>query len=93
MGYPIDNHSNQFGIPVFVFNNIQPKEHFMVIWNVFDKHFADEYGDVKLLGMFTVAGDAWAATKDLSPLDGLSGSKVVPFATMTWAMWCWRWTT
>lgn len=53
------------------------------IWNVFDKHFADEYGDVKLLGMFTVAGDAWAATKDLSTLDGLSGSKVVPFATMT----------
>ncbi|MCJ8310566.1 MAG: TRAP transporter substrate-binding protein [Rhizobiaceae bacterium] len=53
------------------------------IWNVFDKYFADEYNDVKLLGMFTVAGDAWAATKDLSTLDGLSGSKVVPFATMT----------
>ncbi|MEM8542351.1 MAG: TRAP transporter substrate-binding protein DctP, partial [Pseudomonadota bacterium] len=53
------------------------------ILNVFDKHLADEYEDVKLLGIFTVAGDAWAATKDLSTLEGLSGSKVVPFATMT----------
>ena len=53
------------------------------ILNVFDEHLADEYNDVKLLGMFTVAGDAWAATKDISTLEGLSGSKVVPFAAMT----------
>lgn len=53
------------------------------ILNVFDDHLADEYEDVKLLGIFTVAGDAWAATKDLSTLEGLNGSKVVPFATMT----------
>ena len=53
------------------------------IQNVFDEHFADEYNDVKLLGMFTVAGDAWAATKDLSTLDGINGSKIVPFAAMT----------
>lgn len=38
---------------------------------------------MKLLGIFTVAGDAWAATKDLSTLDGLTGAKVVPFAAMT----------
>lgn len=50
---------------------------------VFDKHLADEYKDVKLLGMFTVAGDAWAATKDLSTLANISGSKIVPFAAMT----------
>ena len=53
------------------------------ILNVFDEHLADEYQDVKLLGVFTVAGDAWAATKDLSTLDGLNGAKVVPFAAMT----------
>lgn len=53
------------------------------ILKVFDEHLADEYNDVKLLGIFTVAGDAWAATKDLSTLDGLNGSKVVPFAAMT----------
>lgn len=53
------------------------------IMSVFDEHFADEYQDVKLLGMFTVAGDAWAATKDISTLDGLNGAKVVPFAAMT----------
>ena len=50
------------------------------ILNAFDEHLADEYNDVKLLGIFTVAGDAWAATKDLSTLDGISGSKIVPFA-------------
>ena len=51
--------------------------------NVYDQYLADEYKDVKLLGLFTVAGDAWAATKDISTLDGLKGSKVVPFASMT----------
>jgi len=53
------------------------------ILSVFDEHLADEYNDVKLLGIFTVAGDAWAATKDISTLEGLNGSKVVPFAAMT----------
>lgn len=53
------------------------------ILNVFDQYLADEYNDVKLMGIFTVAGDAWAATKDLSTLDGISGSKIVPFAAMT----------
>lgn len=50
--------------------------------SVFDEHLADEYNDVKLLGLFTVAGDAWASTKDLSTFDSLGGSKIVPFATM-----------
>ena len=50
--------------------------------SVYDKHLADEYNDVKLIGMFTVAGPAWAATKDLSTMASLNGSKIVPFATM-----------
>lgn len=50
--------------------------------SVYDEHLADEYEDVKLLGLFTVAGPAWAATKDLSTMEALEGSKVVPFATM-----------
>lgn len=50
--------------------------------DVYDEYLADEYQDVKLIGLFTVAGDAWAATRDLSTLDGLKGAKVVPFATM-----------
>ena len=50
--------------------------------SVYDEHLADEYQDVKLIGLFTVAGPAWAATKDLSTLEGLNGAKVVPFATM-----------
>lgn len=50
--------------------------------NVYDEHLADEYEDVKLIGMFTVAGDAWTSTKDMSTMEGLKGSKVVPFASM-----------
>lgn len=49
---------------------------------VFDEHLADEYQDVKLLGLFTVAGPAWAATQDLSTMDKVNGAKIVPFATM-----------
>lgn len=51
--------------------------------SVYEEHLADEYEDVKLLGVFTVAGAAWAATKDVSTLDGLKGAKMVPFAAMT----------
>ena len=50
--------------------------------DVYDEHLADEYNDVKLLGLFTTAGSAWAATKDVSTLDGLNGAKIVPFASM-----------
>ncbi len=50
--------------------------------DVYDEYLADEYEDVKLLGLFTVAGDAWASTKDISTMEGLSGAKVVPFAAM-----------
>ena len=50
--------------------------------SVYDEHLADEYEDVKLLGLFTVAGDAWASTRDLSTMEGLNGAKIVPFATM-----------
>ncbi len=64
-------------------NNTTSLEATESLLRVFDEHLADEYEDIKLLGLFTVAGDAWAATKDLSTLDGLNGAKVVPFATMT----------
>lgn len=50
---------------------------------VYDEHLADEYEDVKLLGIFTVAGNAWAATSDVSTMGGLQGAKMVPFAAMT----------
>ena len=50
--------------------------------SVYDEHLADEYQDIKLIGMFTVAGDGWASTRDLSTMEGLNGAKIVPFATM-----------
>lgn len=53
------------------------------IWSVFDQYFADEYSDVKVLAVGTVAGSLFAATRDVSTMDGLKGAKLVPFAAMT----------
>jgi len=50
---------------------------------VFDEHLAQEYKDVKLLGIFTTTGNLWAATRDVSTMEGLKGAKFVPFAAMT----------
>lgn len=50
---------------------------------VYDDHLAQEYEDVHVLGLFTVAGNAWAATRDVSTLEGLEGAKMVPYAAMT----------
>ena len=36
-----------------------------------------------MLGLFTVAGNAWAATRDVSTMEGLQGAKMVPYAAMT----------
>ncbi|MGR3660999.1 MAG: TRAP transporter substrate-binding protein [Paracoccaceae bacterium] len=51
--------------------------------SIFDEYLADEYADVKVLGIFTVAGDSWAATSDVSTLEGLAGAKFVPYAALT----------
>lgn len=51
--------------------------------SVYDEHLAQEYQDVKLLGVFTTAGPVWAATTDVSTMDGLKGAKMVPYAAMT----------
>ncbi len=51
--------------------------------SVYDEHLADEYEDVKMLGVFTVAGNAWAATQDMSTMAGLDGAKMVPYSAMT----------
>ncbi|GAA6208067.1 TRAP transporter substrate-binding protein [Cognatishimia sp. WU-CL00825] len=53
------------------------------IWNIFDEHLADEYSDVKVLAVGTVAGSLLAATRNVSTLDGMKGAKIVPFAAMT----------
>lgn len=53
------------------------------IWSVFDEHLADEYKDVKVLAVATVAGSLFASTKDVSTMEGLKGAKLVPFAAMT----------
>ena len=50
---------------------------------VYDEHLADEYKDVKMLGIFATAGNIWAATSDMSTMSSLKGKKMVPFAAMT----------
>jgi len=53
------------------------------IWDNFDKYLADEYDDVKVLAVGTVAGNLLAANRDVSTMEGLKGAKLVPFAAMT----------
>lgn len=50
---------------------------------VFDEHLADEYSDVKMIGLTTAAGIGIAATRDVSTLEGMKGAKVVPYAALT----------
>lgn len=50
---------------------------------VFDEHLADEYTDVKVIGLTTAAGIGIAATKDVSTVDGMKGAKIVPYAALT----------
>ena len=59
-----------------------PEESTKRLLSVYDEHLADEYEDVKLIALFTTAGDAWASRSDLSSMDNLAGAKIVPFATM-----------
>lgn len=53
------------------------------IWSIFEEHLADEYEDVKLLALGTVAGNLFVATRDVSTMEGLKGAKLVPYAAMT----------
>ena len=53
------------------------------IWAHFDEYFADEFADVKVLAVGTVAGNLFVGTRDVSTLEGLKGAKLVPFAAMT----------
>lgn len=53
------------------------------IWESFDKYFADEFSEVKVLAVGTVAGSLFVGTRDVSTLEGLKGAKLVPFAAMT----------
>lgn len=50
---------------------------------VFDEHLADEYQDVKVIGLTTAAGIGIAATRDVSTLEGMKGAKIVPYAALT----------
>jgi TRAP-type C4-dicarboxylate transport system substrate-binding protein len=46
----------------------------------YDKHFAQEFKDVKFLGIGFPAGTSLSARKDLSTLESWKGAKIVPYA-------------
>ena len=50
---------------------------------VFDEHLADEFAEVKMIGLTTAAGIGIAATRDVSTMEGLKGAKIVPYAALT----------
>ena len=50
---------------------------------IFDDYLADEYSEVKVIGLTTAAGIGIAATKDVSTLEGMKGAKIVPYAALT----------
>ncbi|MEH6576870.1 MAG: TRAP transporter substrate-binding protein [Amphritea sp.] len=54
------------------------------LWNVYDKHLAPEYKNVKLLGLWTVAGIGLASKeKPIRTLEDIKGLKYVPYGAMT----------
>ena len=53
------------------------------MWGVFEEHMADEWTDVKVLALGNPAGGMIIATKDVSTLEGMKGTKIVPFAAIT----------
>ncbi len=52
-------------------------------WSAFDEFLADEFSEVKVLAVGTVAGGIFVGTRDVSTMEGLKGAKLVPFAAMT----------
>ena len=53
------------------------------LWDAYEAHLADEYEDVKLIALMTVAGNVISSTRDLSTLEAYEGTKLVPYAAMT----------
>ena len=53
------------------------------LWDAYEAHLADEYDEVKLIALMTVAGNVISSTRDLSTLDAFAGAKLVPYAAMT----------
>lgn len=53
------------------------------MWNVFDEYMADEWTDVKVLGIGNPAGGMIISTKDVSTIEGMKGAKIVPWAAIT----------
>jgi len=53
------------------------------MWRVFDDYMADEWSEVKVLGVGNPAGGMIISTKNVSTIEGMKGAKIVPWAAMT----------
>ena len=53
------------------------------LWRVFDEHMADEWSEVEVLAVGSVAGSIFVGNRDISTMEGLKGAKLVPFAPST----------
>ena len=53
------------------------------MWGVFEEHMADEWTDVKVLAIGNPAGGMIIGTRDVSTVEGMKGTKIVPWAAMT----------
>jgi len=53
------------------------------MWAVYDEFLADEWSDVKVLGLGNPSGSLLVGNRNVSTMEGLKGTKVVPFASMT----------
>lgn len=53
------------------------------MWAVYDEYLADEWTDVKVLALGNPAGSLLVGNRDVSTIEGMQGTKIVPFAPTT----------
>lgn len=53
------------------------------LWSVYDEYLADEWSEVKVLAIGNPSGSLLVGNRDVSTIDGMKGTKIVPFAATT----------
>ena len=53
------------------------------LWSIYDEYLADEWSEVKVLAIGNPSGSLLVGNRDVSTMDGMKGTKIVPFAATT----------
>ena len=53
------------------------------LWAVYDEYLADEWSEVKVLAIGNPSGSLLVGNRDVSTMEGMKGTKIVPFAATT----------